>query len=95
MELDQQLDTAASLLSKIDASSLNMFYTRNPYIRPTLSVCDREKSSSFGPERIMQLNAPSSDEESENGFNSPSVSQVIEKIFDSEYTSITVFTHTG
>lgn len=95
MELDQHLDVANSFFNKVEASSLHSFYTRNPNIRPTLSVYDKEKSKNFGPDKIMSLNPPSSEEESEYDFIIPSVNQVIEKIFDSEHTSITVFTHTG
>jgi hypothetical protein len=96
MELDQLLDLATNLFSKVDVSNLYSFYSRNPTIRPTLSLFEqRDKNGCFGPEKIMSLEVPSSDEESDEEAAYPSVRQVIEKIMDSEHTLITVFTHTG
>ena len=96
MELDQLIDLASTLFSKLDAPTVHSYYTRNPSIRPTLSFLEtKERSNGFGPENVMNLNAPSSDEESceENAY--PSVHEVLEKIMDSEHTLITVFPHTG
>ena len=95
MELDQLLDLAGGLFSRLDTPTVYSYFSRNPSLRPTLSFLEsKEKSSLFGPEKILNLHPPSSDEDSILE-SIPSVRQVIEKIMDSEHTSLTVFSHTG
>lgn len=96
MELDQLLDLATNLFSKIEPSTIHSFYSRNPILRPGLSLLESQNKNIFGPEKSLSLNAPSSDEDSTDKEDSyPSTYEIIEKIMDSEYTTITVFTHTG
>jgi hypothetical protein len=90
MDLGQLLDQASSFFSRVDAASLHAFCRSHPTLRASLSVLDRERSLSFGPERLLSLPAPSSDEDSEPEFSLPSVFQVTEHILDSLLTSITV-----
>lgn len=96
MEITQLLDLASNLFSRIDASTVHSYFTRNPSIRPTLSFLEsKDKSIGFGPEKIMNLYPPSSDEESVEEIAFPSVRQVTERIMDSVHTSLTVFPHIG
>lgn len=95
MDLDRQLDQASAQLKFLDPVTLHHFCTRNPSLRLTAVVQDRERSLKFGPEKIMNLNPPSSEEDSDPESLSPNVYKVIEKILDTEHTSITVFTNTG
>lgn len=95
MDLDRQLDQASLQLKFLDPITLHHFCTRNPSLRLTTVVQDRERSLKFGPERIMNLNPPSSEEDSDPESQAPNVYKVIEKILDTEHTSITVFTNTG
>ena len=95
MDLDRQLDQASAQLRFLDPVSLHHFCTRNPSLRLTAVVQDRERSLKFGPEKIMNLNPPSSEEDSDLESQAPNVYKVIEKILDTEHTSITVFANSG
>jgi hypothetical protein len=90
MDLDKLLNQASSQLKSLDPITLHHFCMRNPSLRPTATVQDRECSLKFGPERRLNLNPASSEEDSEPESDFPSVSQVIEKILDTEHTIITV-----
>ena len=90
MDLDKLLNQASSQLKSLDPVTLHHFCIRNPSLRATSTVQDRESSLKFGPERRINLNPASSDEDSEPDSDYPGVSQVIEKILDTEHTIITV-----
>ena len=90
MDLDKLLNQASSQLKYLDPVTLHHFCTRNPSMRATSAIQDRESSLKFGPERRIKLNPASSEEDSEPESNFPGVNQVIEKILDTEHTIITV-----
>ena len=90
MDLDKLLNQASSQLKYLDPVTLHHFYIRNPTMRATSTIQDRESCLKFGPERRTKLNPPCSEEDSEPESEYPGVNQVIEKILDTEHTIITV-----
>ena len=97
MEFDQILDLATNFFQKVDPSRLHSHFNKNPTLRPSLLIHENREKPGFGPEKTMNIEMPSSEEDSEceNENLFPSVRQVIEKIMDTKYILITVFLYAG